>query len=63
MGVVEPTLPDLASKTRSGYERVWNRELKPRIGADAVTATSYQRACRVIADIEAPSAQRAAKAL
>lgn len=62
-GVVEPTLPDLASKTRSGYERVWNRELKPRIGSDLVSATSYQRVCRVIGDIEAPSVQRAAKAL
>lgn len=63
VGVVEPTLPDLAAKTRSGYERVWNRELKERIGADAVAATSYQRACRVIADIKAPSVQRAARAL
>lgn len=62
-GVVEPTLSDLASKTRSGYERVWNRELEPRIGSDPVASTSYQRACRVIADIEAPSVQRAARAL
>lgn len=62
-GVVEPTLTDLASKTRSGYERVWNRELRPRIGRDAVGATTYQQACRVIGDIRAPSVQRAAKAL
>lgn len=63
VGVVEPTLPELAAKTRSNYERVWRRELKPRIARDAVSSTTYQHVCRVVADIGAPSVQRAARAL
>lgn len=61
--VVAPSMDGLAEKTRHGYNRVWDVELKPRIAGDRVADTDYHRVCEVIADIQAPSVQRAAHSL
>lgn len=61
--VVWPSCDGLASKTKSGYERVYRKELSPEIGADRVRDTTYRRASAVLGGIEAPSVQRAAHAL
>lgn len=61
--VVAPSMDGLAEKTRHSYNRVWNVELKPRIADDRVADTDYHRVCEVIADIKAPSVQRAAHTL
>lgn len=61
--VVWPSCEGLASKTKSGYERVYVKELSPEIGSDRVCDTTYRRASAVLGGIEAPSVQRAAHAL
>lgn len=61
--VVWPSCEGLESKTKSGYERVYVKELSPQIGADRVCDTTYRRASAVLGGIEAPSVQRAAHAL
>lgn len=61
--VVWPSCADLASKTKSGYSRVYEKELSKRIGHARVSDTTHRLVCRVIEDIDAPSVQRAAHAL
>lgn len=61
--VVEPTFGDLASKTVSGYRRVWSKELAARIGSMQVSKLTWRTANTVIGDINAPSVQRAAHRL
>jgi len=61
--VVWPSCSDLEEKTKHGYNRVWTKELEPRIGHISFAFTTYRLVCAVIADIDAPSVQRAAHAL
>lgn len=61
--VVWPSCADLEEKTKSGYKRVWNKELSPEIGSLRVRDTNYRLVCSIIANINAPSVQRAAHAL
>lgn len=61
--IVWPSCCDLEEKTKHGYNRVWTKELEPRIGHIRVSDTTYRLVCAVIADIDAPSVQRAAHAL
>ena len=60
---VQPTYDGLATKTVDDYERVWSRELRPRIADDRVADTDWQRANAVLTSISAPTVQRRAGAL
>lgn len=60
---VQPTYDGLATKTVDDYERVWNRELRPRIADDRVASIDWQRANAVLTSISAPTVQRRAGAL
>lgn len=60
---VRPTFDGLATKTVDDYERVWNRELRPRIARDRVAELDWQRANSVLTSIAAPTVQRRAGAL
>lgn len=60
---VVPTFEGLAVKTVSDYERVWKRELAPRIGARMVSATDWRFVESVLGKVKSPSVQRHAFAL
>lgn len=60
---VQPTYDGLATKTVDDYERVWRKELCPRIGDDRVADIDWQRANAVLTSIHAPTVQRRAGAL
>lgn len=57
--VVEPSFEGLQKKTISEYERLWNRELLPRVGDVYVSQTTWRLCQSVIDSIDAPSVQRA----
>ena len=61
--VVRPSFVGLEKRTIYDYERLWKKELKPRMGDTLVSHTSWQYLQRLLLDIEAPSAQRYAKRL
>ena len=44
----------LATKTVENYERVWARELRPRIGGELVASTTCGRAEDVLREIASP---------
>lgn len=50
----------LATKTVEGYERVWERELMPRIGRELVASTTCERAEKVLRSIDSAWVQRSA---
>ncbi len=50
----------LATKTVENYERVWARELRPRIGGELVASTTCGRAEDVLREIASPWVQRSA---
>lgn len=56
--VVEPSFTNLAAGTVDGYERIWNVELKHRIGSEKVADMDWSRANEVLTSIHAPSVQR-----
>lgn len=58
--VVEPSLSNLAAKTRAEYVRLWEVELKYRIGSERVSGMTWRRANDVLTSIHAPSVQRSA---
>lgn len=59
IGAVEPTLPNLAPKTRLEYKRLYWREISPRIGGSRMRdATWRSLQSRVIDDIASPGTQR-----
>lgn len=60
---VKPTFAKLEPKTVSGYVRVWEVELKPRIAKTMVGSTTWRFAQRALLDIRATSVQRAAMRL
>lgn len=62
-GVVRPSMSGLASKTVEEYERLWDVELRHRIGSERVADMDWQRANEVLTAIHAPSVQRHAGAL
>ena len=57
-GVVRPSYANLAEGTVEGYERLWNVELKHRIGGEKVSDMDWTRANEVLTSIHAPSVQR-----
>lgn len=59
---VEPSFSSgkLAIKTIEGYERVWFRELKPRIGRDRISSTTYSRAEEVLRSVGSAWVRRSA---
>lgn len=56
--VVEPSFSNLAAGTVDGYERIWNVELRHRIGSEKVADMDWSRANEVLTSIHAPSVQR-----
>lgn len=58
--VVRPSFDNLAGGTVEWYERLWNVELKWRIGSERVSDMDWQRANEVLTEISAPSVQRSA---
>ena len=60
---VQPTYDGLATKTVDDYERVWRKELQPRIASDRVAELDWLRANAVLTSIHAPTVQRRAGAL
>lgn len=56
--VVEPTFVNLSKRTASDYRRLWEVELKHRIGNERVADMDWQRANEVLTDISAPTVQR-----
>lgn len=63
LDAVVPTFEGLAVKTVADYERVWKRELAPRIGARMVGATDWRFVEKVMGEVESPTVQRHAFAL
>ena len=59
-GVVRPSYAGLAESTVHGYERLWNVELRWRIGEEKVSDMDWQRANEVLTSIHAPGVQRSA---
>ncbi|MDU5067799.1 MAG: tyrosine-type recombinase/integrase [Eggerthella lenta] len=61
-GKVQPSFErdGLATKTVENYERVWARELRPRIGCELVASTTCGRAEDVLREISSPWVQRSA---
>lgn len=59
-GVVRSSFSTLSPKTVQEYERLWNVELKYRIGKERVCDMDWQRANEVLTEISAPTVQRAA---
>ena len=57
-GVVEPTFSDLSPRTASDYRRLWDVELRHRIGNERVADMDWTRANEVLTDISAPTVQR-----
>ena len=55
---VVPTYEGLAVKTVADYERLWKRELAPRIGTRMVSATDWRFVQQTIDKVDAPSVQR-----
>lgn len=55
---VVPTYEGLAVKTVADYERLWKRELAPRIGTRLVSTTDWRLVERVIGKVDSPSVQR-----
>lgn len=49
---VVPSLDGLAPRTRDDYISIFDDQLRPRIGNDIVSETTYKRACSVMAEIE-----------
>ena len=62
-GVVQPTFANLSPKTRHEYERLWDVELRHRIGPEKVADMDWQRANEVLTSIHAPTVQRHAGSL
>ena len=60
---VVPTFDGLAVKTVADYERVWRKELAPRIGSRLVSTTDWRFVEDVLGRIESSSVQRHALAL
>ena len=60
---IEPSFNGLALKTISGYKRVWNKELQPRIGSTYISSTTWRYCQSVLDEINAPSVQQAAMRL
>lgn len=60
---VAPTFEGLAAKTVADYERVWRRELEPRIAPRLVSTTDWRMVDAVLSEVESPSVQRHAFAL
>lgn len=60
---VEPGFDQLATKTAAEYQRLWHRELEPRIGSMPVRDTDWQTVERVLDDIQSASVQRHAFAV
>ena len=56
--VVEPSFSKLSERTAYDYRRLWNAELKDRIGGWRVCDLSWRRANDVLTDISAPTVQR-----
>ena len=59
-GVVQPSFDGLALKTVHEYERLWNVELRHRIGKERVADMDWHRANEVLTEISAPTVQRSA---
>lgn len=61
-GKVQPSFErdGLATKTVENYERVWARELRPRIGGELVASTTCGHAEDVLREISSPWVQRSA---
>ena len=57
-GIVEPSFSNLSPRTASDYKRLWNVELRHRIGSEKVTDTDWNKANDVLTDISAPTVQR-----
>lgn len=57
-GVVQPSFDNLSPRTRADYERLWDVELKHRIGKERVSDMDWQRANEVLTEISAPTVQR-----
>lgn len=60
---VKPTYEGLAAKTVSDYERLWKRELAPRISSRLVSSTDWRFVEKTLNRIESPSVQRHAMRL
>lgn len=56
---VKPSFEGLEPKTTAEYERLWERELKPRIGNQYVGSTNWRYCQSILSDINSPSVQRA----
>ena len=57
-GVVEPTFSNLSARTASDYRRLWEVELRHRIGHEPIKDMDWKRANDVLTDISAPTVQR-----
>lgn len=57
-GVVEPTFSGLSERTASDYRRLWDVELRQRIGASKVADLNWHAANAALTDIKAPTVQR-----
>lgn len=61
--VIRPTYEGLSPKTVSDYERVWKRELEPRIGSRLVGSTDWRFVESTLGKIGSATVQRHAFAL
>ena len=61
--VVWPACAKLSSKTKTEYERLWRREIAPKIGARQVSKIKPQAVQALIDGIDAPCVQRKVKML
>ena len=56
--VVEPSFANLSPRTASDYRRLWEVELRHRIGGERVADMDWTRANEVLTEISAPTVQR-----
>lgn len=56
-------IDELQTRTVEGHVRVWERELKPRIGSIRVVNTTSELVSRTLAEIDSPWVQRSTYAL
>ena len=56
---IKPSFEGLEPKTTAEYERLWERELKPRISNQYVGSTNWRYCQSILSDIDSSSVQRA----
>lgn len=57
-GLVKPSLAELSPRTADGHKRIWDKELRPRIAAKEIGATTRALVESVLGEIDSPWVQR-----